>query len=196
MTTDEIKELLIKDLKPSRYKHTIGVAYTAMALAMRYELPLRHTEAAGLLHDCAKCMSDDDLLKYCIDNYIELSEAELNNHALIHSKVGAVLARQKYNIENEDILDAIRFHTTGRPGMTMLEKIIFTADYIEPGRYLASRLDEIRKMAFIDIDACIYMISSDTLHYLEITGCVIDNMTKQTCEFYKEYYENWRKANE
>lgn len=196
MNTDEIKKRLKAELKASRYKHTIGVAYTAMALAMRYEVSIKDAELAGLLHDCAKCMSDEELLKICNDYNISLSEAELLNLSLLHAKAGVVIAKKDYNVDDENILNAVRFHTTGKPDMTMLEKIIFTADYIEPGRTKQMRLSEVRKMAFIDIDACIYMILSDTLAYLANKNDAIDKLTEETCEYYKESYENWRKANE
>lgn len=196
MNKDEIKYQLEAELKPSRYKHTIGVAYTAMALAMRYEVSIEDAELAGLLHDCAKCMSNDELLQICRDYDMSLSEAELLNPSLLHAKVGVIVAKKNYNIDDENILSAIRFHTTGKPDMTMLEKIIFVADYIEPGRTRQPRLSEVRKMAFTDIDACVHMVSSDTLAYLNNINDAIDTLTEETCEYYKESYDNWRKANE
>lgn len=196
MSTDEIKNRLKAELKASRYKHTIGVAYTAMALAMRYEVSIEDAELAGLLHDCAKCMSNDELLKICDDNNITLSEAELINLSLLHAKAGVIVAKENYNIDDENILNAIRFHTTGKPDMTMLEKIIFVADYIEPSRSRQPRLSEVRKMAFIDIDTCVHMVSTDTLAYLNNINDAIDTLTEETCKYYRESYDNWRKANE
>ncbi len=199
MNTEEIKKKLKNELKPSRYEHTIGVAYTAMALAMRYGISLHDAEIAGLLHDCAKCMSDEKLIKICHGSHVALTETELNNPSLIHAKAGAVVAAKDYGIEDEGILDAIRYHTTGRPDMTMLEKIIFTADYIEPGRTKQKRLGEIRKTAFTDIDACIYMISADTLEYLKNNNCIVDELTESIYNFYKEsydIYDKWRETNE
>ncbi len=192
----DIKRQLKNELKPSRYRHTLGVAYTAIALAMRYEVSLEDAELAGLLHDCAKCMSDDELIRLCQEYNIILSDAEIKNPSLIHAKAGVQVAINDYNVTDTNILNAICYHTTGRTDMTMLEKIIFTADYIEPGRTKQKRLSEVRKMAFIDIDACIYMISTDTLAYLTDKNDVIDRLTEETCEFYKESYDNWRKANE
>lgn len=196
MKVPEIKEKLKAELKHSRYEHTIGVAYTAMALAMRYELPIHDAEIAGLLHDCAKCMPNEKLYKICINHNIVLTETEIKNPSLLHSKAGAVVAKRDYGIDDEGILNAIRYHTTGRPGMTMLEKIIFTADYIEPGRAKQKRLPEIRKMAFMDIDACIYMISADTLEYLNQNDNMIDENTEAICRYYKESYDKWRNLDE
>lgn len=188
MKVQEIKEKLKNELKSSRYEHTIGVAYTAMALAMRYGVSLQDAELAGLLHDCAKCMSDEKLYNIIAKHKVKLTETELNNTSLLHSKAGAIVAKKDYNVNDEGILDAIRYHTTGKPGMSMLEKIIFTADYIEPGRTKQNRLNEIRQMAFIDIDACIYMISEDTLAYLSKCGKMIDENTAAICSYYKESY--------
>lgn len=196
MKVHDIKDKLKDELKPSRYEHTICVAYMAMALAMRYEVPIHDAELAGLLHDCAKCMSDEKLYKICINHNISLTETEIKNPSLLHAKAGAVVAKKDYDVDDEGILDAIRYHTTGRPAMTMLEKIIFTADYIEPGRAKQKRLPEIRKMAFIDIDACVYMISEDTLEYLNQNGNPIDENTEAICRYYKESYDKWRELNE
>lgn len=196
MKIHEIKDKLKDELKPSRFEHTIGVAYTATALAMRYEVSIHDAELAGLLHDCAKCMSDDKLYKICVNHNIILTDAEIENPSLLHAKAGAVVAKKDYDIDDEGILNAVRYHTTGRPAMTMLEKIIFTADYIEPGRTKQKRLNEIRKMAFIDIDACIYMISADTLEYLKQNNAIIDKNTEAICRYYRKSYDKWRNSYE
>jgi predicted HD superfamily hydrolase involved in NAD metabolism len=86
-----------------------------------------------------------------------------NPTALLHAKVGSFLAKEKYGIEDEDVLNAIRYHTTGRPCMSTLEKILYIADYIEPGRKHASNLLQIRRMAFQDLDKTLFKILEDTL---------------------------------
>ena len=103
--------------------------------------------------------------------------------------MGAFYAKKLYGIDDEDILNAITYHTTGRPGMSMLEKIIFTADYIEPGRTRQANLDYIRYLAFTDIDRCVLKILSDTLDYLEEKHKSIDDMTVKTLEYYKNKQE-------
>ena len=90
--------------------------------------------------------------------HIEISDAEYKNPGLLHAKLGAFFAREKYGIENEEILRSIESHTTGRPNMSLLDKIIYIADYIEPGRDVAPNLPEVRALAFVDIDACLYRI--------------------------------------
>ena len=136
----KIKKELAKELDSKRYEHTLGVAYTAACLAMRYDCDINRAYLAGLLHDCAKCMSHDERLHYCEKHDIEITDIEKQNPALLHAKVGAEMCRRKYDIKDEEICSAVRFHTTGRPGMTILEKIIFIADYLEPHREEAEDL--------------------------------------------------------
>ena len=167
-----------------RYRHTLGVAYTAASLAMRYGSSIKEAMVAGLLHDCAKCLTDEKQLKICDKNGLSVSAVERRNPYLLHGKVGAFLAKTKYEIEDQQILDAIEWHTTGRPQMAELEKIIFIADYIEPGRTTAPNLAVIRKMAFEDLDQALIKILEDTLQYLKDGKGEIDPMTKKTYEYY------------
>ena len=181
----KVKDVMTK----SRYEHTLGVEFTAASLAMRYEVDIEKAELAGLLHDCAKCIDSEDTLDECKKYNIELTDVEKRNPFLIHSKLGAVHAKKLYGVDDEDIISAIRFHTTGKPDMTMLEKIIFIADYIEPGRDKAPNLKEIRKMSFIDIDEAMYMILKDTLDYLDKGEGEKDELTRDTYLFYKNIHD-------
>lgn len=185
----ELDAEIKKVVKPSRYAHSKGVEYTSAALAMRYGKAdkeiLVKARVAGILHDNAKCMSDEELLEFCDKNDISVNEFEKNSPFLLHGKVGSFLAKTKLGIEDEDILNAITYHTTGRPAMSLLEKIVFVADYIEPDRYVQKDLEEIRFLAFTDIDKCVYKISEDTLNYLKSNNMTIDEMTVKTRDFYK-----------
>lgn len=178
---------LEQELNYKRFIHTMGVAFTASSLAMRYGEDPEKAELAGLLHDCAKCISTDRMMKLCRRGGIALTDSENDNPALLHSKAGRVLAAEQYGVEDADILSAIEWHTTGHPGMTLLEKIIFTADYIEPGRSSARRLPDIRTMAFQDLDEAIRMILSDTLAYLKTTGEPIDGTTQETYNYFEQH---------
>lgn len=186
----KIKKYLKKHLTKDRYHHTLGVAYTAVAMAMRYNPDIKNSdfikkaEIAGLLHDCAKCMDNDKKLKICDRNNIPYTEFEASHPYLLHGKVGAYIARTKFDISDEDILQAIAWHTTGRPEMSLLEKIVFIADYIEPARRPIPELDEIRQLAFIDIDKTMEKILLNTLKYLEAKGNPIDKMTQTTYDSY------------
>ena len=181
----KIKKQLSKILDEKRYEHTLGVAYTAASLAMRYNADIKKAETAGLLHDCAKCMENDKKLNICEKHKIEISEAEMKNPFLLHAKVGAYVARKKYDIKDEDILNAIRYHTTGRPAMSLLEKIVYIADYIEPGRNHASNLDEVRTLAFQDLDSALIVILNDILIHLNKSEKEIDPMTQECYNYYR-----------
>lgn len=171
-------------LTENRLEHSLGVEYTAAALAMRYGADMEQAALAGLLHDCAKGLSDQEQISLALENGLSVSPAEYKNPQLLHAGVGAVLAEKKYGIRDEELLSAIRWHTTGRPGMTLLEKIIYIADYIEPSRSRAPHLEQVRKLAFQDLDQCLLMILKDTIHYLEETASVIDPLTRETYQYY------------
>ena len=178
----EVKK--VQDSK--RYEHTLGVEYTAAALAMRYSADLVKAQIAGLLHDCAKCISDQEKLSICKKYKILVTESEQKAPFLLHAKVGAYLAQNKYGVEDQDILNAITYHTTGRANMSLLEKIVFVADYIEPGRKHATNLGEIRLLAFQDLDKALIRILEDTLSYLEDSGGEVDPATEMTYKYYSK----------
>lgn len=180
----KIRKKMEKTLDNSRFEHTLGVTYTAACLAMRYDVDITKAQVAGLLHDCAKCLTNEKRLAICKKHNIRMNEAELANPQLLHAKVGSFLAMEEFDIHDQDIVNAILNHTTGRPGMSMLEKIIYIADYIEPGRKQAPNLSEIRKVAFEELDRSLLMILTDTLQYLESTGNPVDAMTAKTYEYY------------
>lgn len=187
MEIEVIRKQLKKELDHNRYHHTLGVMYTAAALAMRYDVDLKDTMLAGLLHDCAKCIPDEEKIRMCEKYEIHLTDIERKNKALIHPKLGAFLAKHQYGVEKAEILNAITSHTTGHPMMTNLEKIIFIADYIEPGRTSAPNLTKIRKLAFENLDMTMFWILDDTLQYLENKGGIIDPATEATYQYYKKY---------
>ena len=188
----ELIHELEKELKYARFIHTMGVAFTATSLAARYDYDIDRAETAGLLHDCAKYLPIERMNAVCNKAGLTVSEMEKNSVSLLHSKAGSVLARTKYGVTDPEILDAIRYHTTGRHGMTLLDKIIFIADYSEPGRDAAPNLPEIRELAFQDLDACLMKILEDTLRYLEKSGKEIDLMTRKTYNYYKKQYKEVR----
>lgn len=183
---EEIRAELKNVLKPDRYRHTTGVMYTAASLAMRYNCDINKAMYAGLLHDCGKFTSGEEQIKMCHDYDIPLTESEILMPALIHAKLGAYFAEHKYGVTDKDILNSIIYHTTGRPDMTMIEKIIYIADYIEPNRKTIPRLDEVRHLAFTDIDKAIYISADSTISYLEKAGKPVDPMTIKT----RDYYSN------
>lgn len=183
---DPIKEKLAVTLDTMRYEHTIGVMYTAGSLAMAHGQDIRQAMLAGLLHDCAKCISLEEMVQWCDKYHFPISEIERRSKNLLHAKAGAVIAEHEYHIDDPKLLHAIAFHCTGAPNMSVLDKIVYIADYIEPGRNQATNLKLIRKLAFCDLDACIAQITHDILNYLKAEGREIDSTTEETYHFYKE----------
>ena len=177
-----LRKAMSKALEEKRYEHTLGVAYTAAALAMRYGQNVHKAQTAGLLHDCAKNLTNEKRVDICRKNNIPINAAEEKNPFLLHAKVGSYLAQKKYGISDQEILDAITYNTTGRPDMTVMDKI-------EPGRSQAPGLPEVRRLAFTDLDDCLFRILGDTLDYLTASKMEIDEATRQTYDYYKSLRE-------
>lgn len=185
MPFEEMKETLEKELNKSRYEHTLGVMDTAVELAEIHGGDTEKARIAGLLHDCAKSLPDKDKIRLCVDNNLDISDAEWANLSLLHAKCGMILARDRYGVDDEEILHAIRFHTTGCPDMGLLDKIIYVADYIEPNRDRAPKLDKRRKQARKNLDKALYHILKDTIEYLSENPKCTDELTMQTYQFCK-----------
>lgn len=191
MTNTDIIDELKNSQNSDRFKHTLAVAKTAQKMSEALGENPNKAYLAGLLHDCAKCISDEELVIICKENGIDITASEKNNLYLLHAKVGAYLSEHKYGITDKDILHAVRYHTTGRPNMSLLEKIIFTADYIEPGRYKQKNLDILRNTAYEDIDYTVYLILKDTVDYLKSKKSVFfDKNTIKALDYYKNLIKN------
>lgn len=176
-------------LTEKRLYHSIGVQAFCLALALHHGYNVEKANLAGLIHDCAKCIPDDQMLMECDNNNITVKEVERRNPYLLHGKLGAFYAEHKYGIKDSDILSSVVYHTTGKPDMTLLEKIVFTADYIEPNRSSKQipDLNAIRALAFENLDEAVYKILENTLHYLEGVQKEIDNMTIDAYLYYKTH---------
>ncbi len=159
---DKIKEDLKNTLSERRYIHSLGVMEMAVELAKIYNVDEKKAELAGLLHDNAKEMTPEELLKYVDDNNIKISEVERINTKILHGKVGADIAKKKYGVSKE-IQEAIEYHTTTNPNMTTLDKIVFVADKIELNRKSATYdIESERELAKKDLDgAVIFIINSN-----------------------------------
>lgn len=180
-----LQKQMKEELSEDRFEHTLGVMYTAESLAMRYGADMTKAAVAGLLHDCAKCIPNSQKIRLCKKYDIEITENEEKNPSLLHAKLGALLAQKAYGVDDPEILNAIRWHTTGKPDMTMLEKIIYMADYIEPNRDKAPNLREIRKLSFENLEEALYQVLESTLSYLSNRPDTIDPMTQLSFDFYK-----------
>lgn len=181
----KLQHTLKKELDEDRYQHTLGVMYTSASMAMRYGADVTQALLAGLLHDCAKCIPGDKKIHLCEKYGLPVSDVEYENPGLLHARFGAYLAEKKYHIHDQEIIHAISSHTTGRPGMSLLEKIVYIADYIEPGRRELPNMKEVRPLAFTNIDQCLYRILEDSLVYLNSRNISVDPMTQKTYDYYK-----------
>lgn len=190
MDLKQMRDNMKNVLRESRYLHSIGVEEVSHDLAVIYGYDTQKACTAGILHDCARNLSDVELLQESERYQLPVTPIELMNPFLLHAKVGAAYARCKYEIQEEEIINAIIYHTTGRPDMTLLEKIVFTADYIEPYRKSLPRIDEIRKEAYTDLDLAVFMILENTLDYLKDSDVAIDTLTVDTYHYYKVVLKN------
>lgn len=190
MELEKLREYMQLVLSETRYRHVLGVEDVCYDLALIHGEDTQKASVAGILHDCAKRLSDEDLLKECEKYNIPISETESKQPYLLHAKVGALYAREKYGVSDDDILNAIIYHTTGRPAMSKLEKIVYIADYIEPNRKPIPMLDKARTLAYEDLDEAIICISKSTLDYLSEKGLIIDPLTKETYEYYVNLMKN------
>ena len=169
---DEYITILSKRLKPSRLLHTLGVMNKAGELADIHGCSKDKAMIAGVLHDYAKNISEDELKEYIIKNDIDLDKESSMNINLMHGIVGAHMVRKDLGIEDQEILNAISYHTFGRENMSLLEKVVFLADAIEDGRNYKG-VDEIRNLSLLDLDKAIVLSIENTLSYVLHSGEVI-----------------------
>lgn len=180
---NQILNIVKQNTSDSRFEHTLRVADLATKLAHHYKVDADKTWLAAVLHDLEKNISleeNDDLV-----NFYGLDKKYLGNKNLSHSKLAAAVSRDKLGIDDEDILNAIAFHTTGRSDMSMLEKIIFVADTCEEGRtYKEAAL--LREKAFENIDDVCIFILEYLKESIEKKGLVVDEDTIQALRYLKE----------
>ncbi|MGM9925499.1 MAG: bis(5'-nucleosyl)-tetraphosphatase (symmetrical) YqeK [Bacillus sp. (in: firmicutes)] len=164
MKREQALSIVKEQLTEKRYVHTIGVADTAVLLAEKYGADVRKAELAGIFHDYAKFRPKEEMKRIIVEQQMP-KELLSFHHELWHAPVGAYLVRTEAGIEDEEVLSAIMYHTTGRANMTQLEKIVFLADYIEPGRKFPG-VDEVRKIAEQDLDAAVVAALRNTVAFL------------------------------
>lgn len=179
----QIKKFIEKNLKPSRLKHTYGVSYEAAKLAAHYGENVEKAKAAALCHDMLRNTDVSQLNDY-IDDFA-LDKKLKNRPDLAHGKVAAAILRRDYGIEDENFLNAVAYHTTGRKGMSTLEKIIFLADAIEPGRSYPS-VEESRFLAYEDLDRACLNVMENTIEYIKERGEYLDPDTLKARDYLKE----------
>ena len=164
MNRTEALKIVKEQLPKKRYEHTLGVEATAIQLAKMYGADVEKASLAALLHDYAKYYPVEEMKAIILAE--QLDQRLLSFHyELWHAPVGAWLMLKKGYITDEDILNAIRYHTTGRRNMSLLEKIIYLADYIEPGRSFPG-VDEVRALAKVDLNKALLQAVTNTVIFL------------------------------
>lgn len=186
---EEIKEWLRKNLTAEKYVHSLGTAEAAVEIAKKCGGNTDKSYLAGLVHDCAKNMQIPQMLELLADSDIRLEPGEDENAKILHAPAGAVLAKKLFQIDDVEILSAIRWHTTGQICMSLLEKIIFLADKIEPetrGREAYERrlktLDEplgLEKEIFDCFSYTIKSLVDRKLYITPKTTIIYNNLLKQ-----------------
>jgi predicted HD superfamily hydrolase involved in NAD metabolism len=172
MSIEQIKTKLKASLSHKRFEHSLGVMDTAVKLAEKYDEEAGKAAVAGLLHDCARNVKGDDLFRLCERFGITVDMITKAQPELLHGSVGACIAEEEYGITDEAVLSAIRFHTMGRKNMSILEKIIFVADYIEPDRSFPG-VAEVREAAFRCLDTALLMSLDSTVKHVISKGILI-----------------------
>ena len=170
-------------MSPKRFQHTLGVRKEAVRLAAIHGLPIQKAALAALLHDCAKGMNLKDMSRLAREQHLTESEAVLSSGALLHAPVGAYLAKKEFGIRDEEVLSAIRSHTVGRPGMSLLEMCIFVADATEEGREDYPGLKELRALCGQSLPAAVYRSLELTREYVEETGRTFDPASLDTMNY-------------
>lgn len=186
----EMLDYLHINLKESRLRHSLSVSETAVALATIYGEDIDKARIAGLVHDCVKNMKDAQLIEVARLHEIQLDEIYLQNPSILHGLVGSIIAREVMGIEDEDILSAIRYHTTGRKNMSILEKIIYIADYIEPLRKF-NGVEELRSLSEMDLDAAVIQSLEDTIKYVIIQKELLHTDTVEARNYLLSKHSRW-----
>lgn len=191
MNTDSINSYIEKNFSEKRKVHTEGVRKTAVMLAKKYGADPEKAELAALFHDMYRGVSED-VLNYYV-KHLDLDKKYLNNCNLAHGKIAAIIMKRDYGIEDEDIINAVSYHTTGRPGMTLLEKIIYIADAIEPNRNYPG-VESLREAAERDLDEACLLSLTRTIEYVQGQGNYLDNDTLLARDYFRAIRQNAAKS--
>ena len=175
LTLRQLRPVALSYLKHKRIPHVLGTEQEAIRLAERYGADVQKARVAALLHDCTKKLELEEQLALCEQYGIQLDSMEQETLKLLHSKTGAAIARDVFGVDDE-IYDAIWYHTTGHADMTLLEKIIYLADYIEPNRSFPG-LDALRNVCYEDLDKGVFMGLEMSIEEMTSQGSLVHHAT-------------------
>jgi predicted HD superfamily hydrolase involved in NAD metabolism len=183
MKLSMIRHRMEKLLKPERFKHTLGVERMAAKLAQSSGLGddgVRKARVAALLHDAGKSMTVEKQVDFCYRRGLELPEDDLAARGVVHSRVSVSLAVEQFEVRDPEILSAIRWHTTGHGKMGLLDKILFAADYLDPGRKLRGSR-RLRKLTSMDLEAGVLEVIREKMEWIIRNG---EHLHPDTLGFY------------
>ena len=178
--TYELDKFMKDNLKPARYTHSLGVEKMSAELAMAHGADVEKAAFAGRYHDIAKCFDDETMNSYV--RKFGLDDMYIDNNPLAHSKVAAGILHEEFGVNDEEVLDAVRYHTTGREDMTLLDEIVYVADAIEENRNYPG-LKELQEQAMTDLDGACLFVMDYMLGRLELKGRIPDHDTTAAREF-------------
>jgi predicted HD superfamily hydrolase involved in NAD metabolism len=177
---EQVLAWLADNVPASRIEHILGVEQMAHALAAHYHLDTEKAAMAGLMHDLAKYFKPQQLLQMAQAEGLSLDEVDQANPHLLHADVSAIVARDQFGVDDQEVLQAIQNHTLGRPGMSLLSCIIFVADTLEPGRGNTPELEALRQISRQDLYKAVWLTCDYSLKYLLETRCLIHPRTIKT----------------
>ncbi len=183
MTIEQMTEKLKAVLEQRRFHHSICVMNSAVELATHYGADVQKARIAGLLHDCAKNLPVAELYNICERNGLQLDNITKKETGLLHAFAGAYILKDEYGVDDEEIFDAVFYHTVGKPDMSLLTKIIFIADCIEPSRE-SGWADDVRNKVFDDIDEALIIQLDNTIRSVLKKGTLLHTNTIDTRNFY------------
>ena len=187
MRIEAVKAALPKYEDAKRIEHTLGVLSECVWIADAFSLSDEDRTAlytAALLHDITKSKTDEEQLALCEKYGICLPADRQSVLSTLHQYTGAFVAEHTFGVDDEEVLDAIRYHTSGRPNMSELEKLIFLSDMLEPGRDFP-KIAKLRKVFAEDLNECMYLCLKHELKYLKKGGGEIYPLTFRAYEYYK-----------
>lgn len=193
MELSQMEKKLQGMLSEKRYRHSLGVMETAVHMAQIFGVSQESARIAGLLHDCAKDIDKELMPKMCEELGVYLDPVKYEQRSLIHADLGAKLAEDEFGITDAEILDAIRYHTLGRPNMTVLEKILYIADFTEPNRKSFPGLDELRELAELDLDLAMLRAVESSIRYVKSQGKTLHEQSLLTQKYYSELISSRKK---
>jgi len=177
---EQVLAWLADNVPASRLQHILGVEQMAMDLVRHYHLDVEKAGKAGLMHDLAKYFKPQKLLQMAQEEGIQLDPVDEMHPHLLHADVSAILARDLFGVQDEEVLQAIQNHTLGRPAMSLLSCIVFVADTLEPGRGDTPELDKLRQISRQEIYKAVWLTCDYCLKYLLDSRCLIHPRTIRT----------------